>query len=135
MTEKKRPVGRPSKYDPSYCDRVVELGAEGHSPEAIAAQIGVLRQTMMAWADQHPEFFAALQRAKDLELLWWEEAGRKALYADKFQQAVWAKSMQARFRDKYTEKQQLEHTGANGTPLPPVIINLSPVSPRIDEAP
>ena len=128
------PAGRPSKYDPSYCDRVIELGAEGHSPEAIAAQLGVLRQTMLAWADVHPEFFAALQRAKDLELLWWEEAGRKALYADKFQQAVWAKSMQARFRDKYTEKQQLEHTGANGAALPPMQIIVAPARPSDEES-
>ena len=110
----KRPVGRPSSYDPAYCERVIELGAEGHSPEAIGATIGVPRRTMQSWAEQHPEFSAALERAKDLELLWWEDQGRNALYADKFQNAVWAKSMQARFRSKYTEQQVTTLQGPNG---------------------
>lgn len=113
----KRPVGRPSTYDPAYCERVIELGAEGKSPEAIAATLGVLRQTMLAWAEVHPEFFTALEQAKELELLWWEEAGQKALYADKFQNAVWSKSMQARFRHKYTEQQVTTLQGPNGGPI------------------
>lgn len=111
------PAGRPSKYDPKYCDLVIELGAEGLSPEAIAAKIGVNRTTMLVWAGQYPDFFTALERAKDLELLWWEEVGRKALFADKFQQQVWAKSMQARFRHKYTERVENTLQGPDGGPI------------------
>ena len=105
------PGGRPSTYDPKYCEEVIELGRLGKSPESIAATIGVPRLTMYSWCEAHPEFSAAIKRAKDLEQLWWEEAGQSALFADKFQQLVWSKSMAARFRDKYTEKQQIEHSG------------------------
>lgn len=128
------PAGRPSKYKPEYCDLVVEHGAEGCSPEEISAKIGVPRRTMQSWAEQHPEFSAALERAKELEHAWWEGVGKRALFADKFQQQVWAKSMQARFRDKYTEKQQVEHSGPNGAPLPPMQIIVNGAVPKIDES-
>lgn len=109
--------GRPSTYDPAYCDRVIALGAEGKSPEQISAAIGVPRSTMQSWAEVHPDFSAALTRAKELEQDWWETIGQTALFADKFQASVWAKSMQARFREKYTEKVINEQTGKDGGPI------------------
>lgn len=109
--------GRPSTYDPAYCDRVIALGAEGKSPEQISAAIDVPRTTMLRWADEYPEFRTALTRAKELEQDWWESVGQIALFADKFQAAVWSKSMQARFREKYTEKVINEQTGKDGGPI------------------
>jgi hypothetical protein len=115
--ETPNPRGRPSTYDPAYCDRVIELGADGKSPEQISAAIDVPRTTMLRWADEHPEFRTALTRAKELEQDWWESIGQKALFADKFQASVWAKSMSARFREKYTEKVVQEQTGKDGGPI------------------
>jgi hypothetical protein len=66
------------------------------------------------WRSQHPEFSTAFNEAKTIEQVWWEEQGRKSLWADKFQASVWHKSMQARFRDDYTETQRTELTGAGG---------------------
>jgi hypothetical protein len=109
--------GRPSTYDPMYCDMVLRLGAEGKSPEQIAAEIGVPRTTMLSWADTNPDFSTALTRAKELEQAWWENVGQSALFADRFQASVWSKSMQARFREKYTDKVIQEQTGANGGPI------------------
>ena len=34
-------VGRPTLFDPSYCDKVVELGALGKSVEQISSVLGV----------------------------------------------------------------------------------------------
>lgn len=101
-------VGRPSQYEPEYCERVIELGRQGKSPAQIASELGVVRQTLYNWAGQHPEFLAALTRAKIEEQRWWEDIGQSALFADKFQAQVWAKSMQARFRDDYTERQKID---------------------------
>jgi hypothetical protein len=105
------PAGRPSTYDPAYCEQVIALGKQGKSPEQISAAIDVPRSTMQLWGETHPEFLAALTRAKELELDWWENTAQSALFADKFQAAVWSKSMAARFRDKYTDKVQQEHSG------------------------
>ncbi len=112
MVEKKRPVGRPNTYKDEYCEFVVELGRQGCSPMEIAAELGVCRATLHSWRDSHPEFLAALRTAKAFEQAWWEKTGRNALYADKFQANVWHKSMQARFREDYTERKEI--TGADG---------------------
>jgi len=121
MTEKKkkievkRPVGRPTLYKPEYCERVIELGREGHSFTAIAVLLGYDKATLIDWKAKHEDFATSLTRAKELEQLWWEEAGRRALFADKFQSVVWKTSMAARFRDDYTERKEM--TGANGGPI------------------
>lgn len=99
--------GRPSKYLPSYCDKVIALGKKGKSLVQIAVAMDVPKSTLQSWADQHIEFSAALTRAKQCEQAWWENVGQEGLKADKFNSAVWSKSMSARFRDDYTERREL----------------------------
>ena len=49
MTEEtKNPVGRPSKYDPLYCERVIQLGADGNSKEAIAVELNPVESVLGA---------------------------------------------------------------------------------------
>ena len=72
-------IGRPSKYDASYCELVLELGAKGKSKAQIAAAIGVSRPTIDAWCEQHPEFLDAIKRARDLALAWWEDLGQESM--------------------------------------------------------
>ena len=76
MVETKRPEGRPSKYDPAYCDAIIDHMAEGWSAASFAASIRVSRSVLNAWADQHPEFLQALQIAKASCAAWWEKQGR-----------------------------------------------------------
>jgi predicted metal-dependent phosphotriesterase family hydrolase len=48
------------------------------------------------------------------EQRWWEQAGRGGMYLDKFNALVWKTSMQARFRDDYTERKVTEVSGPDG---------------------
>jgi len=102
------PGGRPSKYDPAHCERVIELGREGKSQCEIACALDVDPKSLRDWAAAHEAFSLALTRAKALEQAWWEQIGRQALFADKFQAVVWKTSMQARFRDDYTERKHVD---------------------------
>lgn len=97
-------VGRPSGYNPAYCERVIELGREGKSKVQMAADFDVSKQTLLNWADAHPEFFDALTRAATLAQAWWENAGQVGLVADKFNGNVWSRSMAARFPEDWREK-------------------------------
>ena len=123
MTEptEKRPVGRPSQYDPAYCERIIELGRLGKSIEQIAAQIGVGTKTMYNWRDEFPEFLRALEMAKELELDWWENIAQNMMVehkdGSKLNSAIWSRSMAARFPKKYRESTKTEITGENGAPL------------------
>ncbi len=101
-------AGRPSDYSPEFCEQVEALGAEGKSPVQIAVALGVPRTTMLSWAEAHPEFSTALSRAKDAEQAWWEDKGMAGMMLQGFNAAVWKKSMEARFRDDYTERREGE---------------------------
>ena len=114
----KRPVGRPSKYKPEYCERIVEMASkDGAGPAEYAAEFNVDRASLYRWAEEHPDFAQAITRAKINEQAWWERAGKRGLFADKFNALVWKTSVQARFRDDYTERSQTEITGKDGGPV------------------
>ena len=106
------PAGRPTKYDPTFCDVVIGIGEQGGWLSEMAEACDVHRSTMDEWASVHPEFSEALMRAKQKAQAWFESAGRVGLTADKFNAALWSKQMSARHRDEYTERREL--TGANG---------------------
>ena len=123
MTEiaEKRPVGRPSLYDPAYIEQVIELGKLGKSTEAIGATLGVGTSTLYRWRDEFEEFRDALDSAKEYELLWWEDIAQTHMIenreSDKINASIWSRSMAARFPKKYRESTKTEITGADGAPL------------------
>ena len=123
MTEtvEKRPVGRPSLYDPSYCEKVIELGKLGKSVEAIASILEVGTKTLYRWKDEHEEFRHALEVAKEHELRWWEEIAQGYMLehkdGERLNATIWSRSMAARFPKKYRESVKQEITGADGAPL------------------
>lgn len=118
MTARKRgtrPVGRPSLYRPEYCQRVIELGKQGYSMTSMAAALDVDKASVQRWRDEHEDFRAALSRALTYAQDWWEKAGMAGMLSGKdFNALIWKTSMQARFRDDYTERKVQEITGANG---------------------
>jgi hypothetical protein len=121
MTEETRPVGRPSLYDPAYCDKVVALGALGKSVEQISSNLGVSLRTMYTWRDAYPEFLHALDEAKAAEQTWWEDQAQAYMLENKdgpkLNASIWSRSMAARFPKKYRESVKQEITGENGAPL------------------
>ena len=121
MTEAKRPVGRPSLYDPAYIDQVIEFGKIGKSTEAIGAYLGVGTATLYRWREEFPEFREALEIAKEYELQWWEDIAQTQMIENKesykLNASIWSRSMAARFPKKYRESTKTEITGADGSPL------------------
>lgn len=121
MNEEKRPVGRPSLYDPAFCERVIELGKLGKSTEAIGSMLDVGTATLYRWRDEFPEFREALEVAKDHELRWWEEMAQGYMLehkdGEKLNSSIWSRSMAARFPKKYRESTKTELTGVDGAPL------------------
>lgn len=105
--------GRPTLYKPEYCETVIELGKQGDSLVQMAAHFDIARSTIDQWAVDYPEFSEALNKAKAHCQNWWEKAGREGMFlgGGGFNAAVWKKSMEARFRDDYTERQVVHQTG------------------------
>lgn len=58
------PTGRPSEYDPSFCDLARSFMAKGYSISALAGEIGVDRSSLYEWEKVHPEFSHALKQSR-----------------------------------------------------------------------
>lgn len=111
------PAGRPTTYDPAYCDDVITLGKAGKSKAQMAAHFDVSRQTIDNWATDHHEFLEALNRAMAHCQAWWEDKGAEGMEKPGFNAAIWKKSVEARFRDDYTERQEQTHKGDANSPI------------------
>lgn len=109
------PAGRPTDYLPEYCGTVVELGRAGKSLAQMCSHFDIARSTIDNWAALHPEFSEALSRARVHMQAKLEEVGFDGMTQQGFNAAVWKTTMQARFRDDYTERQEV--TGAHGGPI------------------
>lgn len=69
-------IGRPSKYDPAYCEAIKQFCADGSSISSFAASIDVCRDTISHWGNEHPEFSAAVKVAKAKVAAWYDVQAR-----------------------------------------------------------
>lgn len=116
------PAGRPSSYDPSYCERVRELGDIGASIVEMCVEIGCSRNTLeVLWPAAHPEFMRALEDARFRSQVWWEKKGRDNLATQGFQSSMWSRSMAARFPADWRESKLIGSDPQNPLPAATVL--------------
>lgn len=117
--DKKRPEGRPSKYDPAHCEALVQHMKEGASVASFAAEIDVARSTINAWAEDHPEFSEALSRGKSACAAWWEKQGRKVAEngGGPGQATMITFGLKNMGRDDWSDRQTTEISGPDGGPI------------------
>src|SRR5690554_5906570 len=108
MTEKKRPVGRPTKYRPEYCDMLVEHMATGASATSFAAQIDVSRETISEWGRVHPEFSVAIKKGKAKCAAWWERLGRQGAQGGDVNPTLVIFGLKNMSPEDWRDKQELE---------------------------
>lgn len=112
------PAGRPSKYKPAFCQKVIEAGREGKTLAGMSATLGVDRSTLNEWREKHPEFSRAVKAGLDLAQDWWEEKGASATFGgiDGFNATAWIFNMKNRFKEDWADRQLLGSDPEN--PLP-----------------
>lgn len=115
------PVGRPSLYDPAYCQKVIELGKQGKSIAQMASVLNVSYTSLQRWREEHEEFRVALEDAQYFAQAWWEDQAQCYMVEEKesakLNVGLWSRSMAARFPKTYRESTKQEITGADGAPL------------------
>lgn len=104
--------GRPSKYDPKFCETIVEKMALGYSMTAAASQMDVHKDTLTNWAKEHPEFFNALKRAKAKRLFKLETDLLEAKSAPQVTSRIFA--LKNADPDEWRDKVDHEHAGPGG---------------------
>lgn len=119
MTEKvKRPVGRPSKYRPEYCDMVVDHMSEGASLTSFAAEIDVSRETISEWSRVHPEFSVAVKKGKAKCAAWWERLGRTGAMGGDVNPTLVIFGLKNMSPEDWREKQEIDHRSGDGSMSP-----------------
>jgi hypothetical protein len=106
--------GRPSKYDPAFCESVIECLGEGHSVTAFAGRIGVNRSSVFEWAKNHPEFSNALKIGQAKAVEFWEKILAKVAKDGGGNATAVIFALKNRASDDWADKIQTELTGKDG---------------------
>lgn len=109
------PAGRPSTYDPAYCEQVVEFMAQGYSLTAFAGSIRVARSTVHEWMERHPEFADAVKTAHGARTATLEREMLMADSSPRVTARIFALKNAA--PDEWRDRQHHEHTGKDGDPI------------------
>jgi len=111
------PAGRPSKYDPKFCDQAIEYMKDGYSVTALAGHIGVARSTIFKWAEENEEFSDALKTAQALAAKFWEDRLRHVAMTGEGNATAAIFGVKNRSREEWRDKTETEVTGQDGGPL------------------
>ncbi|WP_373083812.1 helix-turn-helix domain-containing protein [Zhongshania sp.] len=115
------PAGRPTKYDPKYCDEVVEYMRDGYSVTAFAGHIGVARSTVFKWADEHEEFSDSLKAAQAMAAQWWEDRLRDVAMTGTGNATAAIFGVKNRSSEDYKDKRETDLTNSDGKLTPQVV--------------
>ena len=100
-----------SKYDPSMCDRVIELGRKGKSKTQMAARLEIARSTFDRYLEEHEEFREAYELADTHSQALWEQIGMGGLAKGHlFNDRAWQFQVRNRWPASYRDK-ELEFAG------------------------
>jgi transposase-like protein len=105
------PVGRPSDYDPEYCDVAETFLAEGYSVAALAGKLHVARSTIYEWIAQHQEFSDAVKRGQSGAVLWWESRNIEFAKTGEGNATAIIFGLKNRASDEWRDKVETEHSG------------------------
>jgi hypothetical protein len=106
------PLGRPTKYQPAYCEAVIAHCKDGASLTSFAADIGVARSTINEWIANHPEFSEAAARAKAVCAAWWERAARANAVRGEGNATLCVFGLKNMGADDWSDTHELKHSGA-----------------------
>jgi hypothetical protein len=135
----KNATGRPSKYDPQYCEDLIEWmqvdpyttknGKRIPEPlptfEKFAANIGVCHDTLREWVKVHPEFSESYKKAKELQFSVYITNAMLGLYPPAFA-CFFGKNFYG-----LVDKVDHEHSGPGGGPI--LMANTPPAFKTIEE--
>ena len=103
-------LGRPTKYRPEMCDKVIELMKEWASLVEVAWTLDIDETTLHDWKANNKEFSKSIKRWIRLSEAWWQRMWRENLFESpdwmRFNYTGWYMNMKNRFG--WADKQEIE---------------------------
>lgn len=94
-----RPKKGQEKWNPEYCEKLIEHMEKGFSFESFAAVIELKPRILYTWRDKHPEFKDAFDMGLSKGRYYWEVMGINGAAGElkNFSASVWIFTMKCRF--------------------------------------
>ena len=105
--------GRPTKYKPEYCQKLIDFMEQGYSYEAFAGSISVVVDTLREWEKVHEDFSAAKGIAFHKSRLYFDRMGLDHMVLPKgitFNNTVWNANMKNRFGFRDRIEKEITHS-------------------------
>ena len=121
MSKKEKPegyvFGRPTVYNPEFCQIVIDMMSEGKSKMQLCAKFSISYQTFLDWlnpamVNHHPDFLEAVKLGEAFSQAWWENVGREGavgINAD-VNATMYQFNMKNRFKEDWRDKQEIAQT-------------------------
>lgn len=110
-------TGRPTDYDPAYCETAITFLADGYSLAALAGSIGVSRSTIYNWVDVYPDFMDAVKIGQAKAVLWWENRNRALAQGEDGNATAIVFGLKNRAADEWRDVKATEISGPDGGPI------------------
>jgi transposase len=98
--------GRPTKYQPEICEKVIELMKGGASRHTVALELEIDYQTLLNWEEKHKEFFDALKIGTSLSRGWWEKKAQESIADKDINATILIFNLKNRFREAWNDTQK-----------------------------
>ena len=118
--------GRPSLFEPRFCDEIIGFCRMGYSPSAFAGHIGVSRECLSGWARQHDDFSQAIKVAKAAWALWYEDRAREIAFGGPGCARMITFALRNAAPEDYPDKQSVVHSSRNAEPIPEITPDATP---------
>lgn len=119
-------AGRPTKYKPEYCERLIAHMASGMSYQSFAGVISTCYDTLYEWEKVYAEFSDAKKEGTAKNLQHWENLGFQGMWhggkdQPSFNSTLWIFNMKN--RHKWSDNKEVSiTTPANNAPQ--IIVSL-----------
>lgn len=136
---RKRPNNRfkfrnkPLRYEPSFCQRLVDHMAGGLSFETFGAEVETGRTQLYEWMMKFPEFKKAKELGESKAQKLYETIGLRAMTVKDapFNSRAWDKTMNIRFG--WNSTTTVQHTGLDGAPIEIKAIDVKELQERTNK--
>lgn len=104
-------AGRPTKYDPAFCEVARTFMVDGYSVTALAGHLGVARSSLFKWAGEHEEFSDALKSGQASAALFWEKTLKQVATTGEGNASAAIFGVKNRSSEDWKDKHETEHSG------------------------
>jgi transposase len=92
-----------TKYNPSMCQVMIDMGMEGASQKMIWSQLGISKSTAESWKKKYPDFAEALELSRVHSQAYWEREILANVNNKGFNSRIAEIALRGQFQEDYRE--------------------------------